>query len=50
MPKAAGFLPGFCLIPGVLRASDPLPLNRRSDRQLNNALHTIAVVRLRDDP
>ena len=25
-------------------------LNRRGDRQLNNALHTIAVVRLRDDP
>jgi transposase len=25
-------------------------LNRRGDRQLNHALHTIAIVRMRDDP
>ena len=44
----------------VLPVRSPIPassgqtrryrLNRRGDRQLNHALHTIAIVRMRDDP
>jgi hypothetical protein len=36
--------------PGLLRAGDPLPAQPRRDRQLNRALHTSLLVRLRIDP
>jgi transposase len=43
-------LAGTSPIPASSERVTRYRLNRRGDRQLNNALHTIAVVRLRDDP
>jgi transposase len=43
-------LAGTSPIPASSGQTTRYRLNRRGDRQLNHALHTIAIVRMRDDP
>jgi transposase len=43
-------LAGTSPIPASSGLTTRYRLNRRGDRQLNHALHTIAIVRMRDDP
>jgi transposase len=45
-----GMLPGIALVPVSSGRTDRHRLNRLGDRQLNRAIHTIDVTRMRDHP